>query len=76
MIKVEVIEDFTLNEFNKISNLQRKLLNVEGRLFVGDRFECDEKMVDYLTGNNKQGKVVVKVKELEPEKKVGKKNGK
>ena len=70
MIKVEVIEEFTLNEFNKISNLHRKLLNVEGRLFVGDRFECDEKMVDYLTGNNKQGKVVVKVKELEPKKEI------
>ena len=76
MIKVEVTEEFTLNEFNKISNLHRKLLNVEGRLFVGDRFECNKKMFDYLTGNNKQGKVVVKVIELEPEKKVGKKNGK
>ena len=70
MIKVEVTEEFTLNEFNKISNLQRKLLNVEGRLFVGDRFECDKKMFDYLTGNNKQGKVVVKVIELEPKKEI------
>lgn len=67
MIKVEVIEEFTLKRFDELKNIQRKSIEVKGRLFVGDTFECDEDMVKYLTGNNEQGKIVVKVIEVEPE---------
>lgn len=69
MIKVEVInENFTLERFNELKNITRKSVAEKGKLFKGDTFECDEKMVDYLTGNNPLNKVVVKVIEVEPEK--------
>lgn len=68
MVKVEVIEDFTLQEFHKIRNIIRKGKEQEGKLFIGDIFECDEKMTDYLTGNNSINRAVVKVIEVIPEK--------
>ena len=76
MIRVEAIEDFTLKEFRKIRNIKRKLLNVDGKLFIGDTFECDEDMVKYLTGGNLHGKTVVKVIEFEPIKSKKKKTSK
>lgn len=66
MIKCEVIEKFTLKDFNKLKNIQRKSVDVIGGLFVGDTFECDEEMAKYLTGSNSQKKVVVKVLEVLP----------
>lgn len=66
MIKVEVIEGFTLKDFNLLKNIERKGSNKPGELFVGDTFECDEKMAKYLTGDNTQKKVVVKVIEVAP----------
>ena len=68
MIKVRAIEDFTLQEFNKLKNVIRKGKEQEGKLFIGDIFECDEKMADYLTGNNPINRAVVKVIEVIPEK--------
>lgn len=68
MIKVETIKDFTLNDFNKITNIQRKLIEQEGKLFVGDTFECDEKMAKYLSGDNDKKAVVVKIVEIMPKK--------
>jgi hypothetical protein len=71
MIKVEVInEDFTLERFNELKNITRKSVEEKGKLFKGDTFECDEKMVDYLTGNNPLNKVVVKVIEVIPKKEI------
>ncbi len=71
MIRVEVIEQFTLKDYEKIKDtIKRKSIDVKGTLFVGDTFECDEDMVKYLTGNNEQGKTVVKVIEVEPEIKI------
>jgi hypothetical protein len=68
MVKVEVIEKFTLKEFNKIKNLKRGTANDKyGELYITDTFECDEEMAKYLTGNNALNKVVVKVIEVEPE---------
>lgn len=67
MIKVEVIEEFTLRDFYKLRNIERKARAVEGRLFKGDTFECDENMMKYLTGDNQLKKVVVKVIEVIPE---------
>lgn len=66
MVKVEVTEDFTLQKFDEIKNLTRKGKDEKGSLFLGDTFECDEKMADYLTGNNPLNKVVVKVIEVIP----------
>lgn len=70
MIRVEVIEEFTLNDFKKLKNIVRKGKDVAGRLYVGDTFECDQDMMEYLTGKNKFNKVVVKVIEVIPEVKV------
>lgn len=64
MVKCEVIEKFNLKDFAKLKNIKRVAKNVEGKLFVGDTFECDEAMADYLTGNNVLKKVVVKVIEV------------
>ena len=68
MIKVEVTEDFTLEKFNELKNIIRKTKEQEGKLFIGDTFECDKKMADYLTGNNPINRAVVKVIEVITEK--------
>lgn len=70
MIKVEVIEKFTLKDFDELKNIERRSVDEKGTLFVGDTFECNKNMVDYLTGNNPLNKVVVKVVEVVPEKEV------
>lgn len=64
MIRCEVIEEFTLKEFDKLENIKRVRINENGKLFVGDTFECDEEMADYLTGKNPLNKVVVNVIEV------------
>ena len=66
MIRVEAIEDFTLADFKKINIKKRKLADVEGSVFKGDIFECEEDMVKYLMGNNRDGKTVIKILEVEP----------
>ena len=68
MIRCEAKENFSLKEFDKLKIIERKGPDVKGQLTKGDIFECDEKMVDYLTGNNPLNKVVVKVIEVKPEK--------
>ena len=69
MIKCEVIEQFTLKEFDKLKNIKRKSVDNYGKLYIGDTFECDEQMAKYLTGNNEKGKTVVKILQVEPKKK-------
>lgn len=70
MIKVEVIEKFTLKDFDELKNIERRGVDEKGTLFVGDTFECNKDMVDYLTGKNPLNKAVVKVVEVVPEKEV------
>ena len=72
MIRVEAITQFTLAEFDKITNITRKNVDKQGMLFVGDTFECSKEMAEYLTGKNERGNVVVKVIEVIPEKVVEK----
>ena len=69
MIKCEVIKEFTLEKFNELQSIERKSSNQVGKLFVGDTFECSKEMANYLTGNNKNGEVVVKIIEIVPKKK-------
>lgn len=68
MVKLEVIEEFTLQDFGKLKDIKRKGKDTEGRLFVGDTFVCDEIMRDYLLGDNALNKAVAKVVEVIPEK--------
>ena len=73
MIKVEVIENFTLEDYNKLKNVKKVISRKENEFGARDTFECDEKMADYLTGNNALNKVVVKVIEVIPKKEEPKK---
>lgn len=66
MIKVEVIEKFTLADYKKLKNVEKIVTRKENEFGVGDIFECDKEMVDYLTGNNAFKKEVVKVIEVKP----------
>ena len=69
MIKAEVIEEFTLKDFDKLKNLVRakKGTDEKGRLYVKDTFECDKEIADYLSGNNPLHKTVIKIIEIIPE---------
>ena len=68
MIKCEVIKEFTLEKFDELKNVERKRIDVKGKLFVEDTFECTKEMAEYLTGKNKDNVVVVKIIEVIPEK--------
>ena len=72
MIKVEVIEDFNLGRFNEITNIVRKNQGENGKLYVGDRFECSEELCNYLNGGNHLGRSFIKILEVIPEKPVEK----
>lgn len=76
MIKVEVIENFTLKDFDKLKNIVRFDKDKKGTLFIKDTFECDEKMARYLTGDNIFKKVVVKIIEINPKTTKAKKTSK
>ena len=68
MIKVKVIEDFSLTRYNEIKNIVRATSkNEEGYLYVGDIFECNQDLVDYLSGNNRLGRAFVEAIEIIPE---------
>lgn len=67
MIKVEAIKQFTLKDFKEAKNIVRKDKNEEGKIFVGDVFECSPKIAEYLQGNNKEKQVVIRVLEVIPE---------
>lgn len=76
MIRVEVVnEDFTLEKFDELKNIVRKNKDQKGKLFIGDTFECDDQMAEYLGGNNYLKKSFIKVIEILPKKKTTKKKG-
>lgn len=70
MIKVEVIENFSLARFNEITNIVRKNQGENGKLYLGDRFDCTEELYNYLNGGNHLGRSFVKILEVIPEKKI------
>ena len=49
MIKVKVIENFTLGKFNELKNIVRSnpKQDLEGTLFVNDIFKNTEEMAEY-----------------------------
>ena len=69
MIKCEVVENFDLKAFGELKNIIRKSKDDKGKLYIGDTFECSQQMAEYLTGNNPLRKAVVKIIEVQPEKK-------
>ena len=68
MIKVEALQDFTLSRFDEIENIERVRMDEKGRIFIGDKFECEKELCDYLLGANPINRPVVKVIEVIPEK--------
>lgn len=69
MVKVRVIEDFYLARFVELKNIIRKARNENGKLFIGDTFECTKELADYLLGKNPKQRAFVEVIEVIPEKK-------
>lgn len=67
MIKCEVVESFTLKDYDKLKNVKKVIERKENEFGKNDTFECDKEMADYLLGNNVLKKVVVKVIEVIPE---------
>ena len=69
MIKVRVIEDFTLGKFNELKNIKRANFNKkeDGHLYVDDVFECSEEMAQYLMEKNAKNRAFVKIVEVVPE---------
>lgn len=70
MIKCEVIKDFTLGKFDELKNVKRRNVNrnKHKELYIGDTFECDEKMAKYLLGDNPKNDKVVKIIEMKLDK--------
>lgn len=67
MIKCEVIKEFTLERFDELKNIKRINVDTYGKLYVGDKFECEKEIADYLLGGNDKNEVVIKVIEFIPE---------
>lgn len=67
MVKVQAIIDFNYKNYNKIRDLQPTNKIQEGKIFAGDIFNVEDDEAKYLTGENKNKIVAVKVLEVIPE---------
>ena len=67
MVKVQAIIDFNYKNYNKIKDLQPANKIQEGKIFEGDIFNVEDDEAKYLTGENKNKIVAVKVLEVIPE---------
>ena len=64
MVKVQAIIDFSYKNYNKIKDLQPANKIQEGKMFAGDIFNVEDDEAKYLTGENKNKIVAVKVLEV------------
>lgn len=67
MVKVQAIIDFNYKNYNKIKDLKPTNKMQEGKIFAGDIFNVEDDEAKYLTGENKNKIVAVKVLEVIPE---------
>lgn len=67
MVKVQAIIDFTYKKYEKIQNLNSLDKIEKGKIFKEDIFEVEDDEAKYLTGENKNKIVAVKVLEVIPE---------
>ena len=66
MIKLQATEDFSLQRFNEIKELERHSNKEEnGMVYKDDVFNCEKDLADYLCGNNPLNRAVVKILEIE-----------
>ena len=72
LIGISIIFALINGRFNEITNLKRARevdeKAIGNRLMVGDTFECQKDLADYLLGDNPIKRAVVKVIEIIPEK--------
>lgn len=64
MVKVQAIIDFNYKNYNKIKDLQPANKIQKGKIFAGDIFNVEDDEAKYLTGENKNKIVAVKVIEV------------
>ena len=67
MVKVQAIIDFNYKNYTKIKDLKPTNKIQEGKIFAGDIFNVEDDEAKYLTGENKNKIVAVKVLEVIPE---------
>ena len=67
MVKVQAIIDFNYKNYNKIKDLQPINKMQKGKIFAEDIFYVEDYEAKYLTGENKNNIVAVKVLEVIPE---------
>lgn len=65
MIKLEALENFTLERFSEVKNIERVGKDTKGFINKNDKFECEKDLADYLLGANPLNRPVVKVIEVE-----------
>ena len=70
MIKLKALENFTLERFNEIQDIERAGKEQKNWINKNDTFKCGKDLADYLLGDNPLKRPVVKVIEIEPEVKV------
>ena len=70
MVKVQAIIDFNYKTYTKIKDLQPANKIQEGKIFAGDIFNIEDDEAKYLTGENKNKIVAVKVIEVIPSMKI------
>ena len=67
MVKVQAIIDFNYKNYNKIKDLQPANKIQEGKIFAGDIFNVEDDEAKYLTWENKNKILALKVLEIIPE---------
>lgn len=72
MIKLKALENFTLERFNEIQDIERAGKEQKNWINKNDTFKCGKDLADYLLGDNPLKRPVVKVIEIEPEKTIEK----
>ena len=66
MVKVQAIIDFTYKKYDEIQNLNSLDKIEKGKIFKDDIFNVEDDEAKYLTGENKNKIVAVKVLEVIP----------
>lgn len=69
MIIAQALENFTLSDFDKIKIIQRKNIDEQGKIFMGDKIECNKKLAEYLLKDNHYKRPFIKIIEYIPDKK-------
>ena len=64
MIKLQALENFTLERFNEIQDIERAGREQKNWINKNDTFKCSKDLADYLLGDNPLKRPVVKVIEV------------